>query len=324
MRINKQRLAQKSVFTIFAIGLFMLNGYCFFRWSTYPNKLFSFLSSALYYVSPFVLLFYAITKNKLKAMNRRTMHIMVYTTILVLFVCFAGTKYRLLQSSDIVLILMVFIFCQLNNKEKSELFVYIASIFAIAVLPSLIYYAITSMGVHLPYSTLLPDHELKNALGIYYEHYPFGLIMKQSGYITRYCGIFDEAGFVGTLSAFFVAAGFKRLDKKLWIVLLIEGLLSFSLAFYILLIVFILAYSWSKGMKKAVGISVMLVAAFLIFMNTRFQSESITHIQSRIDLSSVLLFQDNRSNATTDAIISDFINNGGLDFLVGLDRKSVV
>lgn len=319
MANHKSWISKKNiVYFVYAISVFLLGGYCFFRWETYNVKIISNLAYILYYAGAILMVCYVL--SHCKKIRYSSFFIMPYAFLLTMYVAFAGTKYRALTYGDIELLLIIFVICQMSEKNEAQLFEYVAKIFAILVLPSLIYFILSNLGINIPYDIQMPEHTLKSAYGIYYKHYPFGLVMIQNGWISRYCGIFDEAGFVGTLCGFFIAACHNRMDKKWVILLLIEGIFSLSLAFYLLLVIYAIVYAWSKGFVRVAGTILALALGLLLFVNIDFHNESIAHIQSRIDLTSTILVEDNRSNDTTDAEIKGFLNEGNIDVLIGKGR----
>ena len=319
MNSHQKYSTEKIVFVIFAISIYMLRGYCFLRWETYNNKFISALAELLYYIGALILVGYTLVKRKSGVrLKKRSAQMLLFAIILTLYLAFCNTQYRSLEYSDIELIALLLAFCIMTDDGKATLFEYVVKAFVIMVLPSMIYYLLERINFAI--GTILPEHAQKLRLGIYYSHYPLGLIYKQSGWINRFCGIFDEAGFVGTLCAMFLAIGYKRLDKKWLIILALEGVLSFSMAFYALTIVFVIARAWTKGLYKIVGILLVLIVALLIFVNVDFHNESIAHIQSRIDLSSWFLIKDNRTSDIVDAQIDSFIQQGGNRFIFGNGR----
>jgi hypothetical protein len=88
-------------------------------------------------------------------------------------------------------------------------------------------------------------------------------VLPWGGLLSRLCGIYDEPGMVGTLSALLLAARGFRLDSIWPRLLLVAGLLSFSLAFCVLAVLgFLLA--GGRDAWRRVLLALLPAAAFAL------------------------------------------------------------
>ena len=126
---------------------------------------------------------------------------------------------------------------------------------------------------------------------------------------TRFSGIYDEAGMVGTLSALMLAARKFDLRKDVkcrWLLLYL--LMSFSLAGYLLAFLY-LFIKWIKigQWKICVGIVLGLIC-LNIFINTSFENPMIKKIQNRIQITQEgINIVNNRQTSTFEKGYSEFL-----------------
>jgi hypothetical protein len=126
-------------------------------------------------------------------------------------------------------------------------FHYFRIILAGILLPSIILYPFILLGFDFSYGDILPVHEGKQNAGILYHNYLFTYVLSSTelnieGYkLFRLSSLFDEPGVVGTVAALLIiATNFKR--DFINLILIVAGTLSFSLAFIILIAMYLLFY----------------------------------------------------------------------------------
>lgn len=134
-------------------------------------------------------------------------------------------------------------------------------LFAFSLIPGIFVYVLLLVGFDLPYTVLEAHNELKESLGIFYRDYGVTLALSHlileigNSTIIRFSGIYDEPGLLGTISALFLLADRFNMKSKINIILLISGVISVSLVFYIFTIVGFLMQS----NKKIIGIIFIIV-----------------------------------------------------------------
>ena len=318
IKLRKEQI-YKGILLFYVCSVFFSNGLCFLTWDSYNQPILAAMISAMSYASVFLLTFIAFFESHGRfAVNQKILMPLLIGASIILYMRFVGAKYTSLpQLSDLRLLLCVSVLLVLKDKYKQIAFEYMLKVFAIFVLPSLIYYLLEIVGISLPNSVLRSDHAGKVSAGMYYSHYPFGLILRNPFGLDRLCGIFDEAGFVGTISALLFAGGYGRVKKGWLFLLFIEGIMSFSLAFYLLIVVFVIARSFIKGAIRFASVMLVLLIALVLFVNIDFQNEYIASIQDRLDFSSAFLFEDNRTSSTFDEEYAAFWRKGGYPMYMG-------
>lgn len=322
--MTRRLSVERIVLAIFSFSVFC-NSYFMLMWSTYNNRAISLLAQVIAYAGTFLLLAFIIVSSTNKGkVHKSSLFIFALVILLEFHMNVFGSEntfpFTLAEFRFIVSILILFL---LSNEQRKTIFQYIVKLFAIMVLPSVVYFLLNSVGVHLPYSVLNSEQSSKILSGTYYQHYPFGLIVSSPWTMSRLCGLFDEPGVVGTLSAIFISTNYDKISKKWTLLLLIEGILSFSMAFYLLMLIYIIVRAFLHGAIRFTITLSALVIMFLVFINTDFNNEYISSIQARIDVTSTYLFVDNRTSDSFDQEFSNFVEKGGYPLYMGNGKGSV-
>lgn len=306
MSINKTKIM------LFLSVITMFMTYSYFVWETYDNKSFSLVATIIRYLS-LVFLIILLIKRSSSIDNKE-----IYSNILILiffsfyivhYNYFTINAHQSINNSDLILIFYLLLLLFLKENDKQDLFLLIVKSFAIIVLPSIIYFYLKMIGLNIPFS-ILQSHEEGKLNILYYEHYPLGLLSIHGSHI-RPCGIFNEGGVIGTLSALFIAGSYKKINKNWIILLIIEGISSLSLAFILLMAINILIEliksNMTKKIKNILCIGFGLLVVILLGSNIPlFQS-----FYERFDFSSNTLFIDNRTSKYFDISFNRFISQGG-------------
>ena len=157
------------------------------------------------------------------------------------------------------------------------------------------------LGISLPSQTIPPLNTLKD---YYYIQYPFLLV--PSGFIGemfRFEAIYDEPGVVGTISGILLLL--RGLNLKKWDTypILISGILSLSLAFYLMLFTYVLFFQSIKA--KMVTITTLIVFAFY-FYNNEFVNERLFE---RLKIENGQLVGVNRTTGTIDSFMNTYVTS---------------
>jgi hypothetical protein len=161
-------------------------------------------------------------------------------------------------------------------------------IFAILLVPSIILYILNMFfGIYLPTNIIDPPLEIRQynyitQIFLVTENKPSFILLQ------RFYGYFDEPGVIGTFASVFLIMQKMNLNKWYNKVILVGGILSFSLAFYLSVIVYILIYSSTKN-----RILTSIVIIFII-SNELFYDTMSFYIYDRIQIEDWKLAGDNR------------------------------
>ncbi len=315
---------EKIILCLFSISIFC-NGYLLYMWNTYAGIL-GPIASILRILGCLLLpCLLALQRRKL-TMKPKFFVLILMAVLLQIHISCLGAVYKGSVNLNVIL-LFVNLFCilLLTKEQRIQIYKYALYFFALACLPSLIYFLMDLVGLSIPAEVLLSDQPAKIRTGVYYLHAPFGLLIHQgsAGFMYRMCGIFDEAGFVGSMAALFIASGYKRVNKKWLLLLLVEGLFSLSMAFYLMMIIFCIARSFTKGAVKFAVILLVLLIGFSILMNVEFENPYINTLKSRIDLTSGILVKDNRTSSNFDIKYQDLLAGNTYEKYMGFGYNAV-
>ena len=288
-------------------------------WNSYNNSVVSSFFKIAQHLACFLLLLYALIRNHGRLnINVRGFIILVLSIILFVHINFGGSQYRfgsILVCLDVTIGIVGLL--SLNVYQRMVLCKTVIVVFVIITLPGLLYYLLYLLGFTLDYSVLPSDHPGKIARGMYYMHKTFGLIIVEPGKIPRYTGLFDEPGMVGTTAALLFAAGYKHVKTK-WIILLaIEGIFSFSLAFYGLVIIFFAAKLFLKNPIKMICAVGVFIYAITLFRTIHFDNRALISIQNRFEPNSTLTIKNNRYGKRFAKEYNKFWTKGGYPLYMG-------
>lgn len=174
------------------------------------------------------------------------------------------------------------------------------------MIPSIMVFVLilSGLGDLLPSTVLDPieaskDHD--------YIHYPFLVMPNHLTNIDyfRFMSFYDEPGVVGTISGLLLLSRGVKIRDWLTYPVLISGLISLSLAFYIMLVVYILLIS---GLKTKFFITLVLFGIILLSYNYIEEYLNL-YIFERLDFSNGKLSGNNRTSDSYDYFFSNFIRN---------------
>lgn len=167
-------------------------------------------------------------------------------------------------------------------------------------------------GMHLPH-TLVPFTDVDDSMGIentafYLNHYFSYTLIQSDG--PRLCTLFNEPGYYGTMVAFMlILTKFDFRDKYNW-VLLVGGILSMSMAFFLLLGLGIFLYS-IHSTRQRVLLVIAIIFVTVILPKFHFDSDIINNLLYRFefDTETMSFVGDDRSNYEVDRLFSSFNNS---------------
>lgn len=212
-----------------------------------------------------------------------------------------------------------------------RVFCYAKTIFAISLVPSLVFFALELIGVSLP-AVRLATEEGRAASGQFYEVIlGIAVRIRSNDGLNRICGIYSEPGFVGTVSALFLAGDNFNLKRKENRIIAISGLCTFSLAFVVMMVIgYLLHYlgkmkNRKKSMQGMTGV-VCLLLVFFLFMSIPFpKGSALSELQARLVFSETF-FNEERFGGSTSAMraYDQFIRSDAATILLGYGKDTRV
>ena len=162
-----------------------------------------------------------------------------------------------------------------------------------------VYFLVVWIEYDLPHSIIEPLNNLKS---YNYLAYPFCVIPDENYFsYFRFCGCYDEPGVVGTIAGVMLIT--NRWNMRDWknVVLLLSGVFSFSLYFYLLQFLYFLLYA---KVQYKILVLLLLTDLFLYLQNDELVNKFIL---TRLDFSGGEFSGDNRTTASFDSWYKNFL-----------------
>jgi len=251
-----------------------------------------------------------ITKNKLYILLSLTP--LLFWLIDVLAPATGSTFNSILPISTIVL------FCISDDIIKRETFKVVRILLIIESVFGILSFLLFITGILPPFTVV--DFYEEGSTNLYMNYYFSVLYVTPNETLCRLCGLFNEPGWLGTICALCLIAdgvNFRRIGN---ILIFIAGVLSLSLAFWLLLFIYFLSYS--IGEKKfiyLVGLTVLVVVLALGAVTFFNENESITRFLGRFTFENGSFAGDDR---TSDEFMKVWreVKNDSTKMFLGVDH----
>lgn len=198
---------------------------------------------------------------------------------------------------------------------------FLAVILCPAIILWLLHHSIDKSVFYL--GNISPDiipNKGKVELGEGYALYPFTVVLDYMllDPIYRMAGPFDEPGVVGTIAALLLAAGKFDYKEKVNIILFISGLLSFSLAFYVISFVYFTLMS-----IRHIKVFFMLMTFLILLAFSASINETVKRYTfDRIFLSGENIAGDNRAGESLNNSFDIWLHSSGYDLMFGVSYEA--
>ena len=200
-------------------------------------------------------------------------------------------------------------FIALKNEYKLAIYDVFLSYFVILLFLGLIEFALLFVNVNFFWAIVNRGGAMDFYQGIF--------ILVPSYFVNgsfRFMSLCEEPGTLGTICFFFLITLDYNNNKFKYLILLFAGLVTFSLGYYVLLIL------WSAFHIRKIDFSKLLIASIVIFavyfsLGSIFQDRIIDRISGR----SVKEI-DNRTNEAVDRKLQEVVDNGTI--IYGLGNRS--
>ena len=133
----------------------------------------------------------------------------------------------------------------------------------------------------------------------------------------KFMSIFDEPGVIGTFLALLISYRKINLNKLRDVILIVGGLLSFSLAFYI---VFFINLIYNKTFNIKFYLIFFIIFGVFYFFKPAFINEVLF---DRFIIGESISVVDNRTTEDFDLKYKEFVNKGGSSLILGLGPNSI-
>jgi hypothetical protein len=271
--------------------------------------------SALRYITIPAGLCYVIIKQR--RANVRDMAVLLPLFIywfLLLFNTYGGY-----QGSYLHELISIGCFLWMNRDMKTKIFHYFYKTVVIIGSISIIIYIAYLMKLPIGFEQL-PFYN-DGVQTSYYRRWAIFAIIDSGYSLPRLCGIFNEPGALGTVCGLLFAATFHYSKKWEKIILIITTVFSFSLAGYLLIVVYLIIYFAQKNWKYAfivIGLAFFLV----IIPNIDWHNNEINNFAQRFSITSQGLMGDNRTTTAFDSEFENIISSSDIWFGKGATYTS--
>ena len=152
-----------------------------------------------------------------------------------------------------------------------------------------------------------------------YADYTFAYVLNfVNNNEVRLCGLFNEPGYFGTIIALTLCVDKINLKHVGNWILLIAGILTYSLAFFIMTLAYFIL-TCIKNKYVMILLLAILIFYFFILPNMVIQNESLAFVFERIKFVDGKFLGDNRTNHVVDEIFAD-LSNSPYKFMFGYGR----
>lgn len=235
---------------------------------------------------------------------------------------FAGQITRLESFVTFILRYFPILLLLCDTRSAKDTLTFVSNFLAILFIPSAILhliFAATSFPPSIPFTVE------GNSMYLFYN---YGILIKSITFeheAVRFCSIFLEPGFLGTLCALLLYANRFQFKGKWWMYpILIALLLSLSLAGYVTTLLGYIFCRFSQGLsiKKYVGYFLVGSLAFLISSNYNDGNNILNkYIFSRLEQDKEKgISGNNRNSELTDYYFEKVIENGDVFWGLGRDK----
>ena len=325
IKMRSADITKKIVTILFAVYAFLGNK-PYFTWDTFEHGKFADIvgvpiATLVGVLSiGFALLFILWRGAKIE---RRKFTLAAFVIILSFFTVLisGGSSHAL--SMEWVFYVVVALFVLLPDEYQKSAYNIYKSLFVLTLILPIIYYVLVHIGVQIPYDRLESYEPIKVSTLMYYKHYPLASQLT-SQYVSeltefRLSGIYDEAGRLGTLAGLFLVS--ERFELKgNWknIIIFIAGIRSFSLAFWIFVVLFLVCWCFERGMLRRMWVLVGGLVCYFLFIQLDFSSiPGLAKLQSRMFFVDGGLTGDNRASDAYNQLFSSLFTMGLKPILFG-------
>ena len=207
---------------------------------------------------------------------------------------------------DFINILMICQLLLLYRNDKKWVIQNFRKYIIIMSLLGIICYLSFYLNLGIPYS--LKSYYVTR-FEAYYVNYHFSYLFSDPEAVTpRLCGLYNEPGYFGTILALVLILDNCKLKKKGNICIFIAAIFTWSLAFWLILILFFII-RYIKNYKYSLTLLSSLFIFIYIANNVQFENPQLNILLERFQFEDGKLKGDNRTTSVFDNIYDGFIDS---------------
>lgn len=303
-------------------GILSMNPY--FIWPTFMNGIFAYAAYGIYILSSILMIRRG---ARLRKSNLTGVVLLCAIFLLTYLNTFSGVGITTVLGGASIFFYLISFVC-LNPEDKSEIFRLFVKVFIVTLIPGLIYYVLELLGISLSIGTIYSQNQMNYAQSVeylttrstgYYKLY-IGAVLRVNAN-TRFSGIYDESGLVGTVAALCLAANRMNFKDKWSRWLLLFVIISFSLAGYFLVIIYYIMASIRKKQWKLPIVLILILLGGNLLLTIKTSNELINKLQSRIQLSGTsIAIKNNRETSHFNVGYAQLLNGNLKEKMFGFGR----
>lgn len=233
------------------------------------------------------------------------------SSLLVMLSVLAVVVLDLLSSYDTakiagLTVLLCLSFCLFPKDLQLKTFEVFRKIWVLACVVGVFCYLAYALNLPVPYERV----QYYFGTDLWYVDYGVSFLY-DNGNLLRLCGICNEPGYFGTFCALLLCVDKFNLKKKSNVAILIAGLLTFSAAFVMIVVIYLALDFIVKAHKEKdagrkilryIGVVVMVVLYLAVMPNIETGISGVDAVLHRVTLTSEGLAGDNRTTTEFDGI----------------------
>lgn len=269
--------------------------------------IFAVLVTVLRYITiPFCLYYVAVKQRRVDTGDAFVLIPLFVYWLLLVFNTYGGY-----QGSYLHELISIGCFLVMNKNMKLRVFQLFYKIVVILGLISILVYIAYMIKLPIGFDTM-PFYNDGVHTSFYRRWFIFAVM--DSGYsLPRLCGVFNEPGGLGTVCGLLFAATFPfstRIEKA---ILIVTTICSFSLAGYILILVYLIIYLAQKDWRYS--LIVLALTVFLVMIpNIDWHNEELNTFAQRFSITSQGLLGDNRTRTAFDMEYQQILKSSSVWF----------
>lgn len=317
----KINMKKWGIYLVAFSTLLMLNPYII--WDTY-SKFNNILYQIIMIATVGFELFYFITERV--NITKRQVILILLLISYYLYITINSVNSGIVLSFKMGFIyLQIIAFVLFHYEDKKKIFNLFVALFAISLIFSIVVWVLLRLNINMNYQVLTSESPLKANLGYYYKQY-FGAVFldnfQNPDSMYRLCGLYDEPGVVGTISALLLVADDFRLKRMRNIILFIGGILSFSFAFFCLIFIYFVIKIFCNVIKKGIiklkrkNILLILICLVGISFTPMLMNNTYIYRYVVLRMKRTLIIGDNRTTNGFDKEYKNLLNSDNVINLV--------
>lgn len=239
-----------------------------------------------YFLALYLMLQFA---SKSIRINKKFLLFCIFPIIYYLFSYF--NHYDQDHLVGIVGIFILMLYLLISHPIKINVYIILKNIFVLMSALGILGYVSYIIGIPLPHTQV----EYYDGDDWTYINYYFTILFNDGAGWVRLCGLFNEPGLLGTVLGLILVAEGLNFKKKANIILIVAGVLSFSLAFFLTLAIYFLLKDSNKLSKWPIVVLVVGIYLYVI-PNIHTGNLYIDNILSRLAFEDGHMVGDNRSH----------------------------